>query len=205
MSLRRLLMAGAGVIITPHYWNPADKAAEITLSASDATATRSTTNDGSWRSVRSVTSRNSGKWYAECVNVASGSTNGAMIFGVGLSTASLSNYPGSGSDSWGAQVNNNIQPVIYHSGAGINQAGTGVTAGGYGKLAVDFDNGRIYFGDSAFGWYSNPSTATPSYSFTPNTTLFLMLGEQRSPQQCTLKNNPGENAGTIPTGYSMWN
>lgn len=134
-----------------------------------------------------------------------------MIFGVGTGSASLSSYPGSDGNSWGNQGNN---PTVfgYLAGTAYNWGSeTSISAGGYDKLAIDIDAGKGWFGNSATGnggWYAsgNPATgANPTFTFTPGTTLFLMLGEQHSPQQCTLKNNTGENSGVIPTGFTMWN
>src|SRR6478736_4558438 len=112
-----------------YYWNPADKASEITLSGGDQTATRSSTNDGNWRSVRSVTSHSSGQWYAELINVADGSANGDMIFGLLLGSGSLSSYPGSSTDGAGLQANN-FSPgaTKYYNGSGTF-IGVGVPAG----------------------------------------------------------------------------
>src|SRR5690606_13764169 len=87
-------------------WNPLDAATQLTLSSNDRVCTRSSTDNNSWRSVRSVTSHHSGKWLAQCRINANGAANGSMIFGVGTSAASLNSYPGAGVTSWGAQANN---------------------------------------------------------------------------------------------------
>lgn len=210
MSLLRLHQAVMAGQAAPagNYWNPADKTSLILLSNGNATATRDTPSPTAFNAVRGITSHNSGKWYAECLNVVD--VPGSMIFGVGTSGASLSTFPGGGTplgSSWGVQANNNTRRATYYNGLQTNQGGTsGISAGGLGILAVDFDAGRIWFGDSAFGFYTgNPSAGTtPTYTFTAGTTLFLMLGMASSPQQCTLRNQVGENTGTIPTGFSMW-
>lgn len=205
---RSIITAGTA---TPHYWNPSDCASEITLSAGNATSTRSTTNNTNWRSVRSVTSHNSGKWYAECLNIANGSANGSMIFGVGKSAASLGSNPGSDANSWGNQANN-PSVFFYIAGTPINESSgyTAIGAGGYAKLAIDFGAGKIFFGTSATtgggGWGSgvDPTSGAGGFSFTAGTTLFLMLGMYSNPQQCTLRTAAADMAGTIPSGYSAW-
>lgn len=202
--LRRTMMGGSSGPVVP-YWNPADKTSLILLSNGNATATRDTPSAAAFNSVRGITSHNTGKWYAECVNDVN--VAGSMIFGVGTSGASLTTLPGGGPLSWGVQANNNTRRATYYNGSQTNQGGTGgISTGGRGILAVDFDTGRIWFGDSSFGFYTgNPSAGTsPTYTFTAGTTLFLMLGMASSPQQCTLKSQAGENTGTIPTGFSMW-
>ena len=208
MMLRRMMMAGVSAPPGPiQRWNPSDKASELTLSSGDQVVTRSTTNNSQWRSVRSTTSHNSGKWFAQCRIDANGTSNGSMIFGVGTSAASLSSYPGSGASSWGAQANNSPTVLTYTSGSPSNTGAAVVGVGGSAIVAVDFDAGLIWFGDSVAGWYGsgNPAAGTnPRYTFTPNTTLYLMLGQYSSPMQNTLLNGPGEATVTVPSGFAMW-
>lgn len=206
--MQQQLLAAYGAAGAPpvgNYWNPADKSGLILLSGGNAIATRDTPSSGTFGSVRGITSHNTGKWYAECTNDVS--VAGAMMFGVGTASASLTTYPGSTNAGWGVQANNNTRRATYHAGVQTNQGGTGgIGAGGRGIVAVDFEGGGIWLGDSAFGFYTgNPAAGTsPTYTLTPGTTLFLMLGMSASPQQCTLKSQVGENTGTIPTGFSMW-
>lgn len=191
------------------YWNPGAKAAELTLSAADATATRSTTSNGGWRSVRGLTSHSTGKWYAEVANDANGSSNGSMMFGVGNASANTNSYPGSSDDnSCGIQANNMTNLSTYRNGSQTAQ-GNGTNAigvGGRAMVAYDAATGKVWLGSNGV-WFGggDPATGTaPAYTFTAGTALFLMLGEQWAPQQCTLKNNAGENAYAIPAGFAMW-
>jgi len=188
-------------------WNPLDAATQLTLSSNDRVCTRSSTDNNSWRSVRSVTSHHSGKWLAQCRINANGAANGSMIFGVGTSAASLNSYPGAGVTSWGAQANNSPTARTYTNGSSSNTGAAAVGVGGSAIVAVDFDAGLIWFGDSVAGWYGsgNPAAGTnPRYTFTPNTTLYLMLGQYSSPMQNTLLNGPGEATVTVPSGFAMW-
>lgn len=89
-------------------WNPADKAALVTLSNGNLTAESSTTN---WRSARSTISKTSGKWYWEITMT----TGTEFYVGVARSTATLENYIGADADGWAHQknpvtgkVNNNL-------------------------------------------------------------------------------------------------
>lgn len=208
--LRRMMMAAGGGG-GASYWNPADNSSEITLSSGNADALRSSTNNGSWRSVRGVTVRSSGKYYAECVDVVDGALDASMIFGVATSAASLSSYCGSDAYGWGGQTNNTINRAVYHSGTFTDPgSGAAVTAGGRGLVAVDFSAGNIWLGSYTGGsttWYGGGDPATGAvavYTFTPGTALYLMLSMSHNPQECLLKNNTGENAGTIPSGFAMW-
>lgn len=187
---------------TLNYFDPSRVGANIVLSNSDATATK--TGSG-WTSVAGVTAHSTGKWYAECTNDVTVSS--AMMFGIAPTSMPVTAYPGSTSTSYGEQPNNTSGARTYNNGAGSTFSGT-IAAGGSGCLAVDFDAGKIWFGDSNGGgrWYKgDPSTgATPIYTFTPGVELTLMLGLFANTQQCTLRNNPGQNALTIPSGFSIW-
>lgn len=211
MKAHHALLLGNRGGIVPAYWDPLNNSSEITLSAANATATRSTTNNSSWRCVRSVTSHNSGKWYAELLNVANGTVNGSMIFGVCKSAASLSAQPGGDANSWGNQANN-PSVFFYIAGTPINESSgyTSIGAGGYAKLAIDFDAGKMFFGTSTTsgggGWGSgvDPTSGAGGFSFTAGTPLYLFLGIYSNPQQCTLRTATADMAGTIPSGYGAW-
>jgi hypothetical protein len=72
-------------------WNPADKAADITLSNGNRTAANSTSND---KAVRSTTSKTTGVWYAEVTRLRP-TSNSSDIIGVAKATASLATHLGS--------------------------------------------------------------------------------------------------------------
>lgn len=75
---------------TPTTWNPADKAATVTLSNGNKTAVAS---GGSVRSVYGVIG---GKWYWE-YNISSGSD---QMVGVATPAAALGNWPGQDAQAW---------------------------------------------------------------------------------------------------------
>lgn len=187
------------------YWNPADKHANVTLSNSDKTATSAA---GGWKAVRGITSHNSGKWYAELLNDADGSSNGSLLFGVGTSSATLNSFVGSDASGYGIQANNTTGARTYNGGSSSNAGGPYTVPGERCGVAVDFGAGSIWLSALDSGTWEgggNPSAGTsPTFTFTPGTALFLMLAVDSTPQQCTLKNNTGENLYTIPTGFSMW-
>ena len=203
--LRRLMMAGGSAPTPGQYWNPADCHSSVVLSSGNAVATRSSAA-AAWRSVRSVTSHNSGKWYAECENLANGSVNGSMTFGISDQDMGLTIKPGTNAASYGVQANDALSKRTYHNNIGTSRPGGPVGIGGVACIAVDFDAGHIWFGDSVSGWYAgDPAAGTGAqYTFAANTTRKLMLGLYSNPQSCRLRNQPGENLLTIPSGYSMW-
>ena len=204
--LRRVMMAGGSAPTPGQYWNPADCHSSVVLSSGNSVATRNS-DPKAWRCVRSVTSHNSGKWYAECENLANGSGNGSMTFGISDQGTSLTIKPGTNSESYSVQANDAFIKSTYHnSSVGTLRPGGPVGIGGVACIAVDFDAGHIWFGDSVVGWYAgDPAAGTGAqYTFASNTTRKLILGLQTNPQSCRLRNQPGENLLTIPSGYSMW-
>jgi hypothetical protein len=195
-----------GVSSVGTYWNPTDTDSKINLSGGNAVATRSATSSGTWCATRSITSHNSGKWYAECgdtTDVAS-----AMMFGIGTAATSLATFPGGLATSWGIHANNSTGVRTYTNSVSSIPGLTQIGAGGYARIAVDFATGRIWLGVSTSATWAgggDPAAGTtPTYTFAAGTTLYLMLGESTTGQVCTLKNHVGENTGTIPTGFSMW-
>lgn len=203
--LRRMMMAVGSAPPTAQYWNPSDCHPSVVLSSGNAVATRNS-DSAAWRSVRSVTSHNSGKWYAECENLANGSTNGSAIFGLADPLELLTRYPGQSNGSWGVQANDPTGKRTYHNNIPVSRSGAAIGTGQVSFLCADFDLGYMWFGDEVSGVYSgDPAAGTGAqYTFTPNRTLKLMLSEYSNPQSCRLRNQPGDNLLTIPSGYSMW-
>jgi hypothetical protein len=69
-------------------------------------------------------------------------------------------------------------------------------------IAVDFDAGSIWFGIKGV-WDGDPSTgAAPTYSFTPNTQLFVCASTSSSPG---IRLHAGADAMTytVPTGFDV--
>lgn len=202
---RQILAAsGGGGVGT--YWNPADTDAKISLSGGNAIATRSSTSSGTWCATRSVTGHNSGKWYAEIgdtTDVAS-----AMMAGIGTAASSLATYPGGLATSWGIHANSSGGLRTYTNTVASNPGLPTIGAGGYARIAYDAATGRIWLGVSSSATWAgggDPATGTsPTYTVAAGTLLHLMLGMFTSGQVCTLKNHAGENTGTIPAGFSMW-
>jgi hypothetical protein len=188
------------------YWNPADTDSKINLSGGNAIATRSATSSGNWCSTRSVTGRNSGKGYAEIVDTTDVASS--MMAGIGTSASPLTGYPGTVATSFGIHANSTGGLRTYTSGVASNPGLPVIGAGGYARIAYDAAAGKIWLGVSSSATWAgggDPATGTsPTYTVAAGTTLFLMLGEFTTGQVCTLRNHVGENAGTIPAGFSMW-
>lgn len=184
------------------YWNHADKGSLIVLSNSDRDITSSSSTT-SWNSIRSVTSHGSGKWYAEELMMLN--TAASNLFGVGTSGASLTTY--AGADAFGFAMQNDSTPAdTYNNGSATS---SGIAPAGLNErhmVAYDAATGYIWLG--AKGVWANsgdPAAGTgPTYTVTPGTVLYLLGSKARSLQAGRLCNQPGENAHSIPSGFSMW-
>ena len=93
-GLMKAASAGGTVYAT---WNPADKNANVTLSAGNLTATSSS---GSFSNVRATVGKATGKWYFEVKADSVASPNWGVI-GVGTSSAALGQYLGVDAFGWG--------------------------------------------------------------------------------------------------------
>lgn len=115
---------GAVAAATTTTWDPAQKAASITLSNGNLTATQAS---GGWNGTKGLSSlaKASGKWYFE-VTVVSNTSN-LIIVGVANSGASLTAFCGSDVNGWG-----------YYAGTGQIYTGGGNFPGG-----STFTNGDV--------------------------------------------------------------
>jgi hypothetical protein len=195
--LRRAMMAG--VYVPPVTFNPADKASEITLSSGNLVASRTSTNNNQWRLVRVTEARSTGKRYAEIINTTSVS-NGLMV-GVCPAGLSVNSYPGSSSTSFGYHANDAAPGYCYTNAAQSFGDGARVGSGSYARIAIDFDAGNLWLGNAA-GWKNggSPGAGTsPTYTFTPNASLFLAVGEYANTQAATLRLSGF--GGTVPSAF----
>lgn len=189
---------GGGPPPSAQYWNPLDKHANITLSDSNKVATNAVIGD--WRMVRSVTSHNSGKWYAEGVYL-SGET-WSVIVGIANAVANLASNVGADANSYGLQATGSVV-----GGPGTVSPGYS-TPGEYARIAVDVSNGRIWLGNSS-SWAGggNPAAGTsPTTTFTASSTQFLAasLYDGGADASLRIRTALADFEGTPPSGFSAW-
>lgn len=181
-------------------FNPLDKGSGITISNSDRTLSSGATG---WQSTRSKRSKAAGKLYFEWV--ADGNNNGGML---GIATAALtvgSQYPGQTAASWGYYYNSAGGEVYNNGSASLSGSGV-VTVGSYGRVAIDIDAGKLWFGNAA-SWKSSgdPAAGTnPTFTFTPNQTLFMTVGLNTSGNSGTLRSTTAQVVGSVPSGFTPW-
>ena len=136
--------------------NPNDKAAGLTLSNSDMTATSTA---GSWESVRATHRKTTGRWYWETVVTANPNNLGVLV-GITPYSMATNQYPGQGSNSGG----------IWAKGAAASQyyAGGSIFRSSLTAIPVGAVIGHVY--DAELGThdvYLNGTPLASCYGFTP--------------------------------------
>lgn len=182
-------------------WNPSDKNSNITLSDLNLTAESAT---ASYVGVRSTTSKNWGKLYAEFLVVTGTSSAGPEV-GLATSSASLSGYIGSNTQSWGYFFGKGDTTSKKQYGGGISAYGYGYGADGdLLMMAVDLDNSMIWWGkNGAWGASGDPATrANPAFSNVTLTPLYVIT----TVRTAKITANFGASAFTytMPSGFSAW-
>lgn len=149
------------------YWNPSDKDSDITLSTSDRQWSGGSGVDGS---VRSTVGLDSGKWYIELTQQASGGS--ANRHGFATASHNIAQAPGNTATSWcitgaGTLRTNSADGTDY----------TNYNSGDTVNLYIDIDNGRIWYGRNGTPYTGNPAAGTGApHTFTGGTTIYLAGG-----------------------------
>lgn len=146
-------------------WNPADKHADIALSGGDLIATATAT---SWKSVRALDGEPAGKWYFEVL--ISGASNNHMV-GVGNASAPLSSYFASTADGFAFRSDGQKW-----TNAAQSSYGSAYTNGDVVGVAVDMDNGAIWFAINGT-WQAGASASEIEAGNTTNAAYTGLSGE----------------------------
>lgn len=181
-------------------WNPADKAANITLSGSNKTATK--VIDNAYAGVRATLGRSTGKYYFEVV-IVEGGTSPFITIGVNAASESLNNFTGSSANGWGY-----YQQTGEKTNNGATTAfGASYATGDVVGIAVDFGLGYIWFAKNDVWQTGDPVTGT-SPAFTGlSGTLFPTTAIHRgdSPaNSVTGRFASADFTETLPSGFSAW-
>lgn len=182
-------------------WNPSDKAAGITLSGGNLTATGS---GAAYASVRSNTYHDKDKHYWEQKVTAIATPAGPFI-GFGTSAFTLAAQLGNSSVSYGQE---GFGPFQQGTGGGLSISGT-ATATAVNDImqgAIDFDAGKFWIGKNNT-WLSsgNPAAGTNPYgTFTANQAFYIAFCAFNSSNAMLLL--PGYNTFnyTPPAGFRAW-
>ena len=183
--------------------DPTQKAANATLSNGNLTINSA----GGDVSARSTTSKNSDKHYFEVVVTAT--DPGYWAIG-GIGEGNPINY-----DTWAgnlAGVNSfgilsaltGYQIAYYNGIAGALGFSPGALNDVY-MFAIDLDAGLLWIGFNGV-WDGDPATgvtAPSTYSFTPNTTMYV-YGSQANAGQTTMRFEASAFTYTAPLGFAAW-
>lgn len=175
-------------------WNPDDKNVSITLSNGNLTATATNT---AWKSVRSILGVSSGKWYWEItLDVAA---NVDTVVGVGNSSAGLNSYAGADADGYGYYGNDGQK---YNSGSGAAYGST-FTVGDIISVALDMDNGKIWWGKNGT-WQASgdPGAGTNEAYSGISGTLYAMHSPHGNTNECTANFGASSFSYSVPTGFN---
>ena len=139
------------------------------------------TNNADWRTVIGTLGVNSGKWYWEAEVVG---MNGSILVGVGrqnyLTTTlnkTSSAYPGADSGDFSASYREN--GTFFTNGSSSSGKSTFTSAGDIVMVALDMDNGAVYFGVN--GTWNDSGDPTSGASKTGASYTGIQTGEFYSP------------------------
>ena len=176
-------------------WDPAFLDSLVALSNNNLTATK-TSGGHATGATRSVQSRSSGKWYFEV------SKDNIIGPGVGVCTGSMSTASNVGdtSASWGLITGWGGK---YHA-ASSNSYGSGFSAGDIVMVAVDLDNGRIWWGKNG-SWFASgdPAAGTNAAYSNLSGAIYAAVSPGPTPGSATAQ-FAAPFAHTPPAGFSAW-
>lgn len=190
--------SASGGSVSYTTWNPADSDNSYSFTNGDLTSEK-TAHANTWDSFRGAHGKSSGKWYFEITIDVTGSPNQIML-GVGTSSATLTNYLGSDANGYGyygpdGDKYNNASAAAY--GAAFT------TASDIISVALDMDNGKIWWGKNGTWQNSGDPGAGTGEAFSGLSGTFFPMGSIRN-----LNNKITANFGatafshTVPTGFT---
>lgn len=174
-----------------YIWNEFDKAEGMVLS--DGNLTVSQTVSSSWRAIRSVWAKSSGKWYWE-----TSVTHRYSFIGIGTSDETL-HYPGYTVEGYGYY---GYYGRKYHDGS-YTSYGDSFTTGDVIGTALDLDNGKIWWSKNGVWQDSGVPASGTSAAFTSiSGTYYAMVAGYYS--ACVFETNFGKDEFiyAVPDGFS---
>jgi hypothetical protein len=178
-------------------WNPADKDADITLSNSNFTASITNPQTGS---IRSTTSKTSGKWYLEYV---ANWNNVICNCGIMQAGAGLTGATGFDSLGWGIQSNGNWFTV--NNSSPTNIGGTGADGDVLG-FCLDLNANKFYLTKNGASLLGNPVAGTGGTTIAAATWFAGCGSAPASGKTGVMTANFGGNSLSFqpPSGFSAW-
>jgi len=183
-------------------WNPADKHPSITLSNSDKSYQEATA--AGWLSVRSTTSKTSGKWYYE---VRFDTAANFSDYGFGNSAAGLAGYPGQNTNSVGVVSNGEV----FRNGS-LGLLMSSFTTGDVVCLALDIANFKFWVRKNGGAWNNlqggtqDPATNQGGQALASAMTgaIFCMGGTSNTATRQTGRWAAADFSYSPPSGFLAW-
>ncbi len=198
--------------MTATTWDPANKAATITLSNGNLTAT---TASSSWGLVLSTTSKSTGKFMLEILwSSYAGVGDEPSGIGLGLSTTTLANFTGATAASFGYFP---TQGHTYINGS-LFSTNTTTASGAWNindvlGIAFDFGNQKFWVRKNGNGWF-DATTATQDPATNTGGVSWSTVSAGAKFAANGYKNNLGAGTGVanfsttpafaLPSGFDMW-
>jgi hypothetical protein len=193
--------AAVGAVTT---WNPADKNAEITLSGGNLIATRTGGAGSTYTNVRATVAHSAGKKYFQCKAIVSGASSELGSLALADASFELGWYFGA-SGVGGISFAHYLNGSWYESVGGGSGSGVSISTGEWGRCAVDFNAGNIWFGNET-AWIGDPAAGTdPVITFTPPLTLFAGVTLYAVDDQVEANFGAAAFNDAPPSGFSAWN
>lgn len=206
-----------GSIVSNTYdvWDGSKKATDVTLSNGNLDCDSNSTTGGG--SVLSVVGHSTGKYYFEVEQVQQYATNAGYLTGMSIGTGTHTSFPGVNTSSHGLASTTTGSDTWINNSAG-NHATDGIaTVGQYHRWAIDVDAGKAWASisnRSSGAWIGggDPASGTsPTYTFTANSTIYLMGCPRRGASSPTTNRNklrgrfdPATWGSAAPTGFGAW-
>lgn len=178
------------------YWNPADKTGNAVLSDNDKVVSGPLT--GKW--VRSITSKTSGKWRIQFVNVAHVDTTG---FGFSVGTANLGSFLGGSSNGYGLWGNYGSDLRMYNNGSPTTFSGITIATNDTIDLLIDIGAGLAWWQKNGTVISGNPVAGTGAMAtFTGGSQILIAADPFASNASTRLRTNPSEMTGSSISGFT---
>ena len=150
-------------------WNPLSTDSTPTFSEGNLTVTNSGSGSSGWRNIASTMAVSSGKWYAEFDTV--GSQNGGLFIGIQKVPEDNNQFnPGSFSNNFVGMTANSYALNCFSGTKRTNSSdsgyGSGMSANDRIMMAVDLDNGKIWWGKNGTWFASGDPDSGTNAAFT---------------------------------------
>lgn len=187
-------------VFTPQF-NIQDRSPNINMSNKGRTIVGMS---GTSNSIRSVISKNSGKYRIQF----QADVNSINSMGIGFATAAanvVGTWVGQEASSWGLWGNYSGSLRAYTNNTFSTISSATIVNGTIVDLLLDIDNGKAWFrlNNGAILGGGDPVTGTsPTFTFTPGTTMFICASPYQTTAQLTSRFEAAQMTGSAVSGFT---